>query len=234
MTGMATNRIWSMSTDGGDMTRLTPVFSGGASTTQIDVRNPSFSPDGQRVYFEYGEYTGSWYVAPWWVPADGSAVPSLVQTDISCTINSNPTFNPVTGDLLLKHTVCLGGVHGGYFLYPKAGGAPVHLVDDQGSDLSTTPPVFTSDGGGFLFTARTSDQIQSLFLYVMDSQQILTLVAGDANTDIVNASISRDVLHVVYCVKQGGSMDLRMLDASVDPATTVALTQDGVSCDPVF
>jgi Tol biopolymer transport system component len=234
MTGMATNRIWRMNTDGSDMLRLTPVFAGGEATTQIDVRNPSFSPDGQSVYYEYGEYTGSWYVAPWWVAADGSAVPSLVQSEPDCTINSNPTFNPVTGDLLLKHTVCLGGTHGGYFLYPKGGGGPVHLVDDQGIDLSPTPPVFSADGGGFLFVARTSDQIQSLYLYVFDTQQIVTVVAGAAGVDVVDGALSSDVQHVVYCVKQGGTTDLWMLDVTVDPPSNVPLTSDGASCDPVF
>jgi Tol biopolymer transport system component len=232
LTGKATNRLWSMNTDGGDMLRLTPVFTGGPDTTKIDVRNPSFSPDGQNVYYEYGEYTGSWYVAPWWVAADGSAVPSLLQTEPNCTINSNPTFNPVTGDLLLQHTVCLGGVHGGFFLYAKGGGEPVHLVDDQGLDLDF--PVFTADGSGLLFVARTSDQIQSLYMYVFDTQQIVTVVAGTADVGVVNAALSSDLQHLVYCLKQGDSTDLWMLDGTVDPPSTVRLTDDGASCDPVF
>ncbi|MCA9597950.1 MAG: hypothetical protein KC776_31780 [Myxococcales bacterium] len=233
-TGMVANRVWSMNTDGGDMLRLTPVFQGGIDTQKVDVRNPAFTPDGQNVFYEYGEYNGgSWFVAPWWVAANGSAVPSLFQTSLGCSINGNVAFNPATGDLLMEHTVCIPGTKGGYYLYPAAGGAPVQLVDEAGANLER--PVFSHDGSAFLFTARSaSDGIQSAYLYFMAQQQIAPVIDGASGVDIVNGAIAPDDAHIVYCVQQGSSTDLHVLDLTVDPPADKVLTNDGASCDPVF
>ncbi|MEZ4221913.1 MAG: hypothetical protein R3B13_13355 [Polyangiaceae bacterium] len=234
LTGIAAQRLWSMNTEGGDMVRLTPVFEGGVDTTKIDVRNPVFTPDGLNVFYEYGEYNGgSWYVAPWWVGSGGNAVPSLFQTQQSCSINNNPAVNPVTGDLLLKHTVCLPSVKGGYYLYPAAGGTPTQLVDETGSDLRR--PVFSFDGSAFLFTARSStDQIQSLYLYLLSTQQLALVISGSQGVDVVDGSFAPDNAHIVYCVNQAGSTNLRLFDLSVDPPVDTPLTSDGASCSPVF
>ena len=217
------------------MVRLTPVFAGGATTTQVDVRNPAFSSDGQRVFFDYGEFAGgSWYVAPWSVGADGSAVPELFQTNLSCSINGFASFNPVTGDLLLKHSVCVPGTPSGYYLYPKAGGAPVQLIDGDSFDLSERA-VFSHAGESFLFTAKPSPgKESSLYLYVLASQKVQTLVNGENGYDVVNVALSPDNLQFVYCTSNGDSKDLWLLDLSVEPFVHERLTQDGMSCSPVF
>lgn len=238
-TGLATNRLWSLDTSGGDFKRLTPVFPNshaGQTGWRIDVRDPAYSADGALIVFDYGEGDfNSGYVAPWVTAADGSTLPSLIDTQLNCTINGNAAFNPVTGDLLLAHVVCASGVPGGYYLYPKGGGAPDYLVNEEGVSLSTESPAFSADGSVFVYAARTySDDVQSLYAYVMSERRVVPLVLGEAGRDIVNASFAPDNVHLVYCVRQGDAYDLRLLDFSVDPPTDTALTNDGVSCDAVF
>ncbi len=238
-TGLATNILWDIDVNGGDFRRLTPVFEStqpGNTSWRIDVRDPEFSPDGQFIVFDYGEgdFEGG-YVAPWVVAADGNSLPFLLETDFDCSVNNNATFNPVTGDLLLAHVVCLPEEDGGYYLYPEAGGAPDYLINEDGWSLSSEPPSFSSDGSVFLFTATTyEDNIQSLYAYVLGNREVLPIVSGTEDIDIVNASFAPDNEHIVYCVRQGDLYDLRVLDLGADPPTDVALTDDGVSCDPVF
>lgn len=238
-TGLATNRLWSLDTSGSDFQRLTPVFPNshaGQSGWRIDVRDPAYSADGTLIVFDYGEgdFNGG-YVAPWVTAADGSTLPSLIDTNLDCSVNGNAAFNPVTGDLLLAHVVCIGGVPGGYYLYPKDGGAPDYLVNEEGVSLSTEPPAFSADGSIFVYAARTySDNVQSLYAYIMSERRVVPLVLGAVGVDIVNASFAPDNVHMVYCVNQGDAYDLRLLDFSVDPPTDTALTNDGVSCDAVF
>ncbi len=238
-TGLSTNRLWNLDINGNDFRRITPVFPNthaGQLGWHIDVRDPAFSPDGQYVVYDYGEgdYSGG-YVAPWFVAADGSTLPSLISTSLDCSVNNNGVFNPVTGDLLLEHVVCIGGQKGGYFLYPNAGGAPDFLVNDDGISLSSEPPAFSADGSVFVYTGRTySDNIQSLYAYSMSNRTVVPLIPGSANTDIINASFSPDDRYMVYCVKAGNLYDLRVMDFSADPPTDTELTSDGVSCDPVF
>jgi hypothetical protein len=150
-------------------------------------------------------------------------------------VNGNAEFNPVTGDLLLAHVVCLPEVDGGYYLYPSEGGAPDYLVNEDGVSFSSEPPAFSNDGSVFVYTARTyDDEIQSLYAYIMSERTVVPLVPGADGIDIVNASFAPDDLHLVYCVRQNEAYDLWMLDLSVDPPTDTPLTDDGVSCDPVF
>jgi Tol biopolymer transport system component len=238
-TGVATNRLWSLDMSGGDFRRLTPVFPNnhpGASSWGIDVRDPAYSPDGQFVVFDYGEGNGqSGYVAPWIVSSAGGSLPSLFQTGLDCSVNGNAAFNPVTGDMLLMHVVCIGGVKGGYYLYPKQGGAPDYLVNEQGASLSSEPPAFSFDGSVFVYSARAyADNIQSLYAYVMSERKVAPLVLGAQGMDIVNAAFSPDNAHMVYCVRQGDVYNLRVIDLSLNPPTDKALTNDGVSCDAVF
>jgi Tol biopolymer transport system component len=238
-TGLATNRLWSLDTEGQDFLRLTPVFPNshaGQTGWRIDVRDPAYSPDGKVIVFDYGEgnFT-SGYVAPWVTAADGSTLPSLFDTNLDCSVNGNAAFNPVTGDLLLAHVVCIGGVKGGYYLYPKGGGAPDYLVNEEGVSLSSEPPAFSVDGSIFAYTARTySDSVQSLYAYIMSERRVVPLVLGAVGRDVVNASFAPDNMHMVYCVKEGDAYNLRLLNLGADPPTDTALTSDGVSCDAVF
>lgn len=238
-TQLATNRLWSMDTDGGDFRRLTPVFpnnGGGRAGWRIDVRNPAFSADGQIVMYDYGEGDfQSGYVAPWYVSAAGDSLPMLFQTSFSCSINGNGVFNPATGDLLLVHSVCVPGTPSGYHAYPIAGGPPVYLVNEEGVSLSSEPPAIAFDGSAFVFTARSyADDIQSLYAYIFSGQQVVPIVLGADGIDIVNAAFAPDNAHMVYCVREGDTFNLRLIDFGVDPPSDTALTDDGVSCDPVF
>ncbi|MBI5532658.1 MAG: hypothetical protein HY898_08095 [Deltaproteobacteria bacterium] len=238
-TGLATNRLWSLDIAGGDVRRLTPVFPNthpGQTGWHIDIRDPAFFPDGKSVIFDFGEGDfQSGYVAPWIVSTDGGSLPSLFKTNLDCSVNGNAAFNPATGDMLLSHVVCIPGTGGGFYLYPKNGGAPDYLVNEDGVSMSSEPPAFSVDGTVFVYTARTySDSIQSLYAYIMSDRKVVPLILGASGTDIVNASFAPDNAHMVYCVKQGDLYNLRLLDFGVDPPTDKALTNDGVSCDAVF
>jgi hypothetical protein len=238
-TGLSTNRLWSLDTQGGDFRRLTPVYPNthaGESGWQIDIRDPAFHPHGQLVAFDHGEGNGQGgYVAPWTVSADGTSLPSLVQTNLDCSVNGNAVFHPVTGDMLLMHVVCIPGTGGGFYLYPQAGGAPDYLVNEDGVSLSSEPPAFSFDGSVFVYTARAyADNIQSLYAYVMSERKVVPLLLGANGIDIVNAAFAPDNAHMVYCVREGDAYNLRMLDLGADPMTDTALTNDGVSCDAVF
>ncbi len=238
-TGLATNRLWSLDINGGDFVRLTPVFPNthpGQTGWSIDVRDPAFSADGQNVVFDYGEGdVQGGYVAPWFVPADGSALPSSIDTNLDCSVNGNAAFNPATGDLLLTHVVCLPGVGAGFYSYPAAGGAPEYLVDEKGVSIASDPPAFSADGSVFVYAARSdSDNIQSLYVYVVSQKQVSPLLLGGNGVDIVNATFAPDNAHMVYCTKAGDAYDLHLIDLGVDPPTDVPLTNDGASCDAVF
>ena len=238
-TGLATNRLWSLDIEGKDFRRLTPVFPNqhaGQTGWRIDVRDPAYSADGQYIVFDYGEGDSQGgYVAPWVLAADGSSLPSLIQTNLDCSVNGNAAFNPVTGDLLLEHAVCIGSQKGGYFLYPNAGGGPDFLVNDTGISISGEPPAFSADGSLFVFTARAySDNVQSLYAYIMRDRTVVPLIAGSPGTDIVNASFSPDDRYMVYCIRTDNAYDLRVVDFGLDPPVDSALTSDGISCDAVF
>ena len=235
-TMMAAQRIWSMNIDGQDWIRLTPVFKSNGTTSKIDVRNPSFSPDGQTVVYDYGEYAGgSWYVAPFLVASDGSATPALVPTNLNCSINGYGAYNPVTGDLLLKHSVCVPGSPSGLYLYPKDGSAPIQLVDGNSLELTSERPVFTTDGAGILFTAQPSPgKESSLYIYLMKDQKVVRLLEGEAGIWVVNAAVAPDDRHIVVCLRENGNTNLWLWDVGVDPTTFEPLTQDQISCNPVF
>jgi Tol biopolymer transport system component len=238
-TGLATNRLWSLDIMGGDFRRLTPVFPNqhpGQSGWHIDVRDPAFFPDGKSVIFDYGEGDSQGgYVAPWIVSTDGNSLPSPFKTNFDCSVNDNAVFNPATGDMLLAHVVCIPGTPGGFYLYPKQGGTPDYLVNEDGVTLSGEPPAFSVDGSVFVYTARTySDSIQSLYAYIMSQRKVVPLVLGAAGRDIVNAAFAPDNAHMVYCVREGDVYNLHVADLGVDPPTEKALTNDGVSCDAVF
>lgn len=134
----------------------------------------------------------------------------------------------------LEHAACVDGATAGFYLYPIAGGPPDHLVNSNGVSTSSEPAAFSTDGSVFVYTARAySDNIQSLYAYIMGERRVVTLLPGAVGIDIVNAVFAPDNVHLVYCVQQGDAYDVRLLDLSVDPPTDSALTTDGISCDAV-
>lgn len=240
-TGISANSISILPVTGGALRRITPTFPNSRpdnANWQIDVRDPVYSPDGTQVLFNYGEGDGtSGYVAPWSIAVAGGATPRLIDLakGAACSVNSNMTFHPTTGAMLVEHSVCIGSEPSGYFLYPAAGGDPDHLVNDDGVSLSSETPAFSPDGSMFVYTAREqASGLRSLYAYLMAERRVVTLLPGTAERAIVNASFAPDNAHLVYCVQAGTAYDLRVIDLSTDPPVDRALTTDGVSCDPAF
>lgn len=234
------NIVWTFDVDGADFVRLTPPVQSshaGDPAWRIDVRDPLYAPDGARVAYDRGEGNGNGgYVAPFAIATTGGALPEAIELPRSehCSTNLAAAYHPLSGDLLMQHSVCQDDSDEGYFLYPKAGGNAAYLVDEAGVSYDGKPS-FSHDGSAFVYMARfDSTQIQSLLLYSMTDKKVVELVAGAAGRDIVAASFAPDDRHVVYCVRENGATNLRVLDFSRSPAKDKALTTDGKSCNPVF
>jgi hypothetical protein len=252
-TKLATNRLWSLATDGTDFRRLTPVFDNtgaGKTNFSIEVRDPVFSLDGASVLYDFGNY---WYEgtslkggsAPWGVSSAGNGVPSLFPTQASCTIVS-PSFNPATGDVVLIHSVCVNSSDVGIFSYPKAGGAPTKLVA-QAYGVGFVRPSLEAvswivDGSGFIFpgltdvqASNTTNTVRALFAYSVAKNAFSAIVLPQAGETVQNAAISKDAQTIVYCVRHADSTtDLHVVDLTPSTPTDTALTTDGKSCSPKF
>ena len=234
------NIIWTLDVDGADFVRLTPPVKSehaGDSRWQIDIRDPRYSPDGTQVAYDHGEGGGGGgYVAPWSISTAGGALPSLIDLPRSehCSTTIGAAFQPSTGDLLVRHSVCQNETDEGYFLYPKAGGDPTYLIDAAGVTYDGKPS-FSHDGAAFVYQARLdSTQIQSLFIYSIAQKKVVELVPGASGRDVLAASFAPDDTHLVYCVRENGATNLHVLDLTSDPLGDRVLTTDGKSCDPVF
>ena len=250
-TQLATRRLWSLGTDGTGFERLTPVFENtgaGRKNFQITVQDPAFTVDGSAIIYDYGEW---WYEGttlqggsqPWAVSLAGG-LPEYLPTNAGCTV-VDPSVNPVTGDVLLVHSVCVKSQDEGIFLYPIDGSEPTQLVArGYGAgqvDPSLTRASWVADGSGFIFIgaidverAGTTDRPPSVLLFNMTSQEVSSVVIPDADTYVRSATISADGLSLVYCLQQGDALDLRGIDFNQEPAVDAALTDDGMSCDPAF
>jgi hypothetical protein len=252
-TKLATNRLWSLATDGTDFRRLTPVFDNtGAGKTNftIEVLAPAFSLDGASVLYDFGNY---WFqgtaleggTAPWSVSAAGNGVPKLFPTQASCSI-ANASVNPATGDVVLIHSVCVNSGDTGIFSYPKAGGAPTKLVaEGYGVGYvrpSLQPVSWLVDGSAFLFVGLTdvprngtTATARALFAYDVSKGTFSTIVVPEVGEYVQNAAISKDGQTIVYCVKHADSTrDLHVIDLAPSTPTDTPLTTDGKSCSPKF
>ncbi len=239
-TGLATNGIWTLDVEGGDFQRLTPPFENprpGNNAWRIDVRDPVYTPDGAQVLYNHGEGDGSGgYVAPWYVEAAGGSLPKPLDLakNASCSVNGNLVFSP-NGDMLIEHNVCIGSEPKGYFLYPKAGGAPDHLVNTDGVSFSSETPAYSPDGSVFVYSARLyDDNIQSLYAYVVADRRVVKLIPGAVGVDVMSAAFAPDNAHLVYCLRSDTTENLYVADLAVDPPAITQLTNDGASCDPIF
>ena len=253
-TKLATRRLWSLAVDGTDFVRLTPVFENtgnGRKLFTIEVQDPAFSADGNQVIYSFGNY---WYEGttlsggslPWQVPAAGGALPSPFPTNQGCSV-LNPSTNPVTGEVLFRHSVCISSADEGLFLYPAGGGTkPKKLVGQTygagGVDPSLETASWVADGSGFVFVGTTevsrngtTEAVRSLFLYDMAKGGVSPLVVPPPNNYVWNAAIAPDASSIVYCLKQGDDRyDLHLIDLTATKATDVAITNDGKSCSPRF
>ncbi|HEX2874523.1 MAG TPA: hypothetical protein VHP33_24890 [Polyangiaceae bacterium] len=252
-TGLATRRIWTLAADGSDFQRLTPVFDndgGGRKNYSLEVESPVYSLDGTRIIYDFGSW---WYEGttleggsfPWSVTTTGNDLPEPFPTITSCTV-IEPSVNPATGDVLLVHSVCIKSDDEGIFLYPKDGGTePVKLID-RGYGAGAVDPALTraswlADGSGFVFVGgievtrgETTATANSLLAYDMETGDISVLVIPDAETHIRSAAIAPNGDGIVYCLAHDDLLDLHAVDFTVDPPVDSAITDDGISCSPVF
>ncbi|MEO6598554.1 MAG: hypothetical protein ABIQ16_01685 [Polyangiaceae bacterium] len=251
-TGLATKAIWTLGTNGADFRRLTPTFpkdAQGRNGFQYDVGDPEWTADGSSVVYDFGSYwwegtTLSGGSFPWIVAADGKSLPSSIPIDAPCSV-LYPSRNPVTGDFLLIHSVCVPGQGegNGLYLYSAEGEAePAQLVASThvvgGVDVSLTKPSWFSDGSGFLFVGGVgeTDWSPSLLAYAADTGKVSLLVPAPEGTGIRSVAASPDSSKIVYCTydKESGAKDLHLIDLAPASPTDVAITTDGKSCQPSF
>jgi hypothetical protein len=252
-TGLATRRIWTLASDGTDFQRLTPVFEndgGGRTNYNIDVQGPVFSLDGQSIIYDFGTW---WYSGttlqggslPWIVATSGKELPGSFPTNIGCSV-IEPSVNPATGDVLFVHSVCISSADEGLFLYPKDGGSEPTKLVDRGYGAGNVDPAlekasWLADGSGFVFVGTTevtrddvTSNVNSLFLFNMETGNASVLLVPDAGTNIRNAAIAPNGDGIVYCLAHDEVYDLHAIDLTVDPPEDSAITDDGISCSPVF
>ncbi|MBS2015889.1 MAG: PD40 domain-containing protein [Deltaproteobacteria bacterium] len=239
-TQLATNRIWLLDTEGKSWQRLTPVFKNtnlGTPGFRIDVRSPVFSKDGATVYYQYGEMVigKSGASRTWAVPTDGSKLPDLLDTPASCSAASPPSINPATGDVVLAQDFCQDKADAGLVIFKADGQKPEMLVQGEGFGTSTVR--WAADGSLFLYTFQTGG-LASLNAYVLEKKQSVPLVQPPSGASIDGATLSPDGNFIVYCLRQGafvdGTRNLHLMDLSKEPVTDTVITNDGVSCDPIF
>jgi hypothetical protein len=251
-TKLATRRIWTLASDGTDFTRLTPVFENtgeGRSGFNISVQDPIFTADGGAVIYDFGNW---WYEgtklqggsSPWIVSTSGD-VPALLPTGVSCSV-INPSVNPVTGDVLVVHSVCVNDADEGIFLYSSTDDSePLKLVarsfGPEGVDPALEKASWLGDGSGFVFVGTlevtrgdVTDTANSLLSFDMTSGEAKVLLIPEADTGIRNAAISADGTGIVYCLYHDGVYDLHAIDLSLKTPEDAAITNDGKSCSPVF
>lgn len=250
-TGLATRAIWTLSTDGTDFQRLTPTFpneSQGRTGFQYSVDYPEWTAEGSQVLYNFGTY---WWEGttleggtfPWIVAADGSSLPTTFTISAPCTV-IHPSRNPITGDFLFIHSVCVPGQGDGdgVYLYPASGSDDAQqLVSstrvEGGVDVFLGKPAWLPDGSGFLFMGGTADTDWNVGLLIYDMQEgtIAPLLPPPTDAAITSVTMSGDASKIVYCSRDSdGNEDLHVIDLSLEAPTDTAITNDGKSCDPSF
>lgn len=250
-TGLATRAIWTLDVDGTDFKRLTPTFpndSQGRTGFQYSVDYPEWTADGSQVLYNFGTY---WWEGtsleggsfPWIVDADGGSLPTTFTISAPCTV-IHPSRNPITGDFVFIHSVCVPGQGDGdgFYLYPADGSTePQQLIASTravgGVDVYLAKAAWLPDGSGFLFMGGTADTDWDVGLLIYDMQEgtIAPLVPPPADATITSVTMSADASKIVYCSRDDdGNEDLHLIDLSLESATDVAITTDGKSCDPLF
>lgn len=251
-TGLATRRIWTLSTDGTDFRRLTPTFlnaAAGRQNFQYDVGDPAWTADGSHVLYDFGTY---WWEGtnleggsfPWIVAADGKSPPTSFPTPANCSV-LYPSRNPVTGEFLFIHSVCIPGQGdgSGVYLYPEAGSENPELLVPSGRvegkvDVYLYQPQWFPDGTGFLFLggAAETDWEPGLLAYELDTGTVSLLSPAPEGMSFYGLAISPDASKLVYCLRndEDGAEDLHLLDLAEDEPVDIALTNDGKSCSPSF
>ena len=164
---------------------------------------------------------------------------------MSASTHNAIAVNPATGDVLFVHSVCTSTADEGLFLYPKKGGKPVKLLQAGYGAGKVDPALekasWLADGSGFVFVGTievtrgdATDTANSLLSYDMTSGDVSVLVIPDENTHIRNAAIAPNGDGIVYCLAHDDLLDLHAIDLTADPPVDSAITDDGISCSPVF
>lgn len=236
---IATQRVWTLDTEGKNFTRLTPVFKNsniGTPGFRIDVRNPAFSADGAKVYYAYGEQTigsSAGGTRTWSVAADGSALPELLDTPAACSVASAVSVDPATGKVLITQAVCAQASDNA-FVFFTANGQPAETVLPFGSlSPSLNQPRWAPDGSVFLFGA-SEGSAAGLYAYLTDKKAASKIIDAGPNRTIESGSVAPDGSAIVYCLRDGDAKDLHVLDLTKTPPVDSALTNDGASCNPSF
>jgi len=249
-TGLATRAIWTLTTEGRDFRRLTPTVpnaSSGRSGYNVSVGNPIWNATGSHILFDFGTY---WYKGtrleggsvPWIVPASAAEPPTIWPAPLGCSI-LYPSRNPVTGEMLLIHSVCVPPAKDGLYLYPAEGStAPKQLLAAShasgGISIFLTAPSWLPDGSGFLFVgwSEATDANPSLFAYDMGTGKAAPVLVPPAKQHVYATAVAPDGSKIVYCLRDDtdGHRDLHLVDLTVSPPTDTPLTTDGASCSPAF
>lgn len=230
-TGLATRRLWSLTTDGTDFQRLTPVVpnqGGGKSGYSIPIDNPVFSRDGSELYYNFGTYwyegtklqggSRTWRVAS----AANGTTPSQLDTNAPCTV-IHPAVRPTTGELVLTHSVCAQG-KAGLFLYPANGGEPAPLLEEGSYDfvvggatvsypvqLALSTPSWAADGSGFAFTGaiyKDGAWHREAFAYDMNEKTFQEIVVpSTSDSSVENVTVKGDLTALAYCLRSPDPAD---------------------------
>ena len=280
-TGLATEILWLVGTDGQTFTRVTattpdpnttPCTSDAQCTTigvcnlsvgrcrprnfSIHLSNPAFSPDGQTLYLDVGQYwttgttlEGGARLAR--VPVGGGAPTQA--GGAACQIMAHPAPRPNGARVSGVQAVCVNASDEGLFDYDTAFNGATRLVLSDpllaaaGSlDVQLARPQWLSDGSGLLFLARAEWQDNSgttfaargLFAFDPGTSQVRVVYPPlDVTKDLAAFAVDAQGKWLVLCVHDASTsrQDLYKLDLSANPVgAPVQLTTDGVSCAPVF
>lgn len=229
-------RVFKLGVDGKGFVRLTPTFKnngGGSPSYFIDVRDPVFSKDGSTVYYTFGESNrGFGGTRTWSVSAAGGSLPSLIDSNATCSDVGQASVG-ANGALLLVQSTCQNEADEGFFAYP-ATGEPVKVFGTEGSN-TVSPVGWAPDGSGFLLALSDRNSVGSLHFYSGATQTAPMIVQGTRDVAFVRGAAMLADGKIVYCVRSGtGAEDLHVVDASATPPTDTPLTTDGKSCDPRY
>lgn len=243
-------RIFTLASDGSGFKRLTPVWPNGSQGRRnwmLEVRDPSWSRDGNEIFYGFGEY---WYEGTqlqggssiWSVAVSGETLPTEAVPVSNCSL-TDPSVDPVTGKLAVSHSVCIDNAASGIWLH-TVGGAAEHIVDTSVVDPDLEQVSWAKDGSGFLFVAQSnrtiggsSQRVRGLFLYDGASKQVYDIaIPTDPNQHVRDATLAPDTSAAVYCMtttrNDTTSYDLHLVDLTANPFTDTQITNDGKSCNP--
>jgi Tol biopolymer transport system component len=244
--------IWLVSVDGSTYSRLTPTptftntnttpCSADAACTALGMtcdvtyqqcrymnftmtlQNPSWSPSGDTVWFDYQE---TWWSLGGTEEGGGQMVnvsstggkPNIVVGDGSCQIMVGPSLDPTGTKVAAERSLCTNEANG-LVLFDIASKQTSLLVGMTVYEA----PVFSHDGSVIAFVAKSSSTpYEDLYLYSVDTGQTIDLFQGTSDLKTWEIAFSPDNDHFVL----GVAGDLYLSQASDLTSTPKQLTTDG-------